>query len=229
MSDLAITQRCLDDDLAALPLEVATRVITAFEERRGLDPQSGETMSRVGGPLHKLHADLSGGRSVRAVTWYDQARDVCWLLAAGWHEGFYERVEELASTHAHLPTPTDVANFEADAAIRAMERVVRSARAALEAAIASPGSEVPVTTSPPPEAYFRVDGDVLWVRVTIFDRGRRVLTPKQVAAIEAAVFGKDSALVDYPPESGIWHSVLMMGPVPSLDSWPPPRVVQGAA
>ena len=49
MSDLAITQRCLDDDLAALPLEVATRVITAFEERRGLDPQSGETMSRVGG------------------------------------------------------------------------------------------------------------------------------------------------------------------------------------
>ena len=187
MSDLAITQRCLDDDLAALPLEVATRVITAFEERRGLDPQSGETMSRVGGPLHKLHADLSGGRSVRAVTWYDQARDMCWLLAAG------------------------------------------SARPALEAAIASPGSEVPVTTSPPPEAYFRVDGDVLWVRVTIFDRGRRVLTPKQVAAIEAAVFGKDSALVDYPPESGIWHSVLMMGPVPSLDSWPPPRVVQGAA
>jgi hypothetical protein len=25
---------------------------------------------------------------------------------------------------------------------------------------------------PPPEAYFRVDGDLLWVRVTIFDGGQ---------------------------------------------------------
>lgn len=83
MTDLAITQRCSDDDLAALPFEVAKRIITAFEERRGVDSQSGETMHGVGGPLRKLHADLSGGRSVRAVTWYDRSRDVCWPLAAG--------------------------------------------------------------------------------------------------------------------------------------------------
>ena len=227
MTDLAITQRGLED-LAALPLEVATRVIQAFEERRGLDPESGETMHRVSGPVRKLHADLSGGRSIRAVTWYDRGRDVCWLLAAGWHDDLYDRVEKLAQKSDHMPTAADIANFEADAPIRAMERVVRSARRALEAAIAAPGTEVPVTTSPPPEAYFRVDGDVLWVRVTIFDQGRRVLTPKQIAAIEAATFGKDSALVEFPPESGMWDSVLMMGPVPSLDSWPAsPRVAQG--
>jgi len=228
VTDLAITQRCLDDDLAALPLEVATRVLTAFEERRGLNPESGETMHRVSGPLHKIHADLSGGRSVRAVTWYDRGRDVCWLLAAGWHDGLYERVEEMARLGEHLPTPSDVANFEADAPIRAMERVVRAGHGALEAAIASPGTEIDVTTSPPPEAFFRVDGDVLWVRVTIFARGRRVLTPKQVAAIEAAVFGPSAAIVEFPPESGIWDSVLMVGPVPSLDSWlPGGTVAQG--
>ena len=228
MTDLAITKRCEEEDLAALPFEVVTRVITAFEERRGLNPESGETMSGVGGPLRKLHADLSGDRSVRAVTWYDRSRDVCWLLAAGWHD-VYDRVETLAKTDAHLPTPDDVANFEADAPIRAMERVARSARQALEEAIASPGAEVPVTTSPPPKAYFRVDGDVLSVRITIFDRGKRVLTPKQVAAIQVAVFGRESVLVEFPPASGIWDSVLMVGPVPSLDSWPPaPRVAQGA-
>lgn len=224
MSDLAITARGLED-LADLPFEVARHVIAVFEERRGLDPESGETMHRVSGPVRKLHADMSGGRSIRAATWYDRSRDVCWLLAAGWHDDVYERVEKLGQTGDHMPTATDIANFEADAAIRAIERVVRSARRALEAAMASPGAEVPVTTAPPPEAYFRVDGDVLWVRVTIFDQGRRVLSAKQVAAIEAAVFGKDAAVVEFPPESGMWDSVLMMGPTPSLDSWPPgPRV-----
>ena len=60
-------------------------------------------MRGVGGPLRKLHAGLSGGRSVRAVTWYDRGRDVCWLRATGDH-ALYEREEALARTDGHLPT-----------------------------------------------------------------------------------------------------------------------------
>src|SRR5262249_7478301 len=153
------------------------------------DPKSGETMRGVGGPLQKLHADLSGGRSVRAVTWYDRSRDVCWLLAAGWHDDLYDRVAQLAKTDAHLPSLTDWANYEADAPLRALERVVRAARGALEMALAQPGTDVAVTTSPPPEAYFRVEGDLLWLRVVVFSGGKRQLTPKAVAAIQVAVFG----------------------------------------
>ena len=100
-------------------------------------------LARVGGPLHKLHADLSGGRSVRAVTWYDRGRGVCWLLAAGMHEDFYEYVEELAKTDAHLPTVADVANFEADAPVRLIRRVVKNAKSALEEALREPGKEAP--------------------------------------------------------------------------------------
>lgn len=116
MTDLAITGRCLEQDLlGSLELEVAEHVVEVFVQRRGQDPESGETMARVGGPLRKLHADLSGGRSVRAVTWYDRRQDVCWLLGAGMHDDFYTYVEALARTDAHLPTATDLANFEADA------------------------------------------------------------------------------------------------------------------
>jgi hypothetical protein len=133
VTDLAITARCLEQDLPGrLEPEVAEHVVEVFVERRGQDPESGETMARAADPLRKLHADLSGGRSVRAVTWYDRGRDVCWLLAAGMHEDFYDYVEALAKTDAHLPTATDVANFEADAPVRLMGRVVRNARAALE-------------------------------------------------------------------------------------------------
>ncbi len=147
MTDLAVTKRCEEDDLSALPPDEAMHVLEVFQERRGLGPQSGETMHGVGGPLRKLHADMAGGRSIRAVTWYDQGNDLCWLLAAGRHDDIYGLVEKLARKDQHLPTAQDVANFQADAPVRAMERVVRSARKALEAAIANPGVEIPVTTS----------------------------------------------------------------------------------
>lgn len=223
MTDLAITARCLEQDLlGSLAPEVAEHVVEVVVERRGQDPESGETMARVGGPLRKLHADLSGGRSVRAVTWYDRSRDVCWLLAAGMHEDFYAYVEGLAKTDAHLPTPTDVANFEADAPVRLMSRVIRSAKAALEEALREPGKEVPVTETPPPRAYFRVDDDRLWVRVVLYGRQGFRLTAKQLAAIQAAVFGSTPVEQDYP-EDAQWDSTYLVGPTPSLDSWPPPE------
>jgi hypothetical protein len=220
VTDLAITARCWED-LSALPAEVAEHVIQVFVERRGLDPESGETMRGVGGPLRKLHADLSGGRSIRAVTWYDRSRDVCWLLASGWHDDLYARVERLAETDAHLPTPTDIANFEADAPIRAMERVIRQARSALEYAMGAPGTEVPLTLSPSPEAYFRVEGDLLWLRIVLFAGKRRQVTPQQVAVIRVAVFGNADTEEEFPAGSR-WDSLLIVGALPSLDSWPPP-------
>ena len=223
MTDLAITARCLEQDLlGSLASEVAEHVVEVFVERRAENPEGGETMARVGGPLCKLHADLSGGRSVRAVTWYDRSRDVCWLLAAGMHEDFYEYVEELAKTDAHLPTSTDVANFEADAPVRLMSRVVRSAKSALEQALREPGKDVTVTDNPPPKAYFRVANHRLWVRVIMYGRQGFTLTAKQLAAIQAAVFGTTIAEREYP-EDAQWDSVYLVGPIPSLDSWPPPE------
>jgi hypothetical protein len=220
LSDLAITARCWED-LAVLPDEVAEHILAVFLTRRGADPESGETMRGVGGPLRKLHADLSGGRSIRAVTWYDRGRDVCWLLAAGDHT-VYDRVEALAHTNGHLPTAADIANFEADAAVRLMERVLRHARPALEAALAAPGTESPVTETPPPKAYFRVDGDRLWVRVLVFEQGRRQLSERQVAAIWAGTFGTAQLTMEYPPDGGSWDSIYLVGPCPSPEDYPPP-------
>ncbi len=139
MSDLALTARCWED-LAALPDEIAQHILGVFVARRGLDPESGETMHGVGGPLRKLHTDRSGGRSLRAVTWYDRGRDVCWLLAAGDH-GVYDRIVALAQTGDHLPAVGDLANFDADAPVRLIERVLRQARPALQAALAEPRTD----------------------------------------------------------------------------------------
>lgn len=219
MSDLAITARCWED-LAALPDEVAEHILAVFVARRGADPESGETMHGLGGPLRKLHADLSGGRSIRAVTWYDRGRDVCWLLAAGDHT-VYDRVEVVARTAGHLPTVADVANFEADAPVRLVERVLRRARPALEAALAAPGTEVRLTETPP-KAYFRVAGDRLWVRVVLFEHGRRQLSERQIAAIWAGTFGTARFAMEYPSDGGSWDSIYLVGPCPSPDKYPPP-------
>lgn len=223
MTDLAITVRCWHD-LEALADHftpaVAEHVLDVFVARRGIDPESGEAMSGIGGPLHKLHADLSGGRSIRAVTWYDRGRDVCWLLAAGTHD-VYERIMQLAETGAHLPTDFDIANFEADAPVRLTERVVRHAKAALQQAIEFPGTEVAVTESPPPKAFFHVKGDRLWVRVVMYEGGRVHLTTKQLGALQAAVFGDAPVTQEYPEDGGRWDSVYLVGPLPALDSWPP--------
>ncbi len=101
MSHLAITARCWED-LTALSDDVAEHILAVFVARRGADLESEETMHGVGGPLRKPHADLSVGRSARAVTWYHRSRDVCWLLAAGGHT-MYDRVEALARTDSLRP------------------------------------------------------------------------------------------------------------------------------
>jgi hypothetical protein len=222
VTDLAITARCLEHDLLeGLEAEIAEHVLEVFVERRGTNPESGEKMARVGGPLRKLHADLSGGRSVRAVTWYDPGRDVCWLLAAGMHDMFYSYVEELARNDSHLPTSTDRANYEADAPIRLMDRVIRNATPALEKAIQQPGMEFAVTEEPPPCAYFRVEGGRLWVRILMYGRrGYQLVQPK--GSYPGGGIRRIPVDEEYPADAR-WDSVYLAGPIPGLDSWPPPR------
>lgn len=168
MTELAVTKRC-EDDLVELDPAVAEHILDLFEERRSLTPNHGEVMKRVAN-ARKLHADMAGGRSIRAVTWYDRNRDVCWLVAAGLHEGFYERVEELHRPRELMPTPTDYANFEAERPARLLEAAVRSARKAMEAALTQPESEVQLLGAPFPETYIRVANGKLWVRCVAFHK-----------------------------------------------------------
>ena len=222
MTELAVTARCVND-LEALDGAIADHILTIFEERRSANPDSGEPMARVGGPIRKLHADMSGHRSLRAVTWYDKRRDVCWLLAAGVHQDFYEGVEELNKKGLLFPTAEDVANFESEAHVRLLQRVVRNARRSLEMALGSPGQEVPVTDNPPPKASFRVEADKLWVRVVIVEAGKRQVFDKDLAAIWVGVFGQREMTLDFPP-GGSWDSLYLVGPVPDLNEWPPRAV-----
>jgi hypothetical protein len=48
------------------------------------------------------------------------------------------------------------------------------------------------------------------------------LTAKQLAGIQAAVFGAGPVAQDYP-EDAQWDSIYLVGPIPSVDSWPPPE------
>ena len=224
MTDLAITARCQRELAEQFTLDEARHILAVFQERRGQDPESGETMARVGGPIHKIHADRPGGRSIRAVTWYERSADICWLCGAGWHDDFYRRMEDLAKGEHLLPTETDRANARADAAIRVYERTIQQSRGALVKALELSGEEVlalegaPQTVPPTPEVYFSVLGDTLQVRVIFIQRGQRTVTQRQLAAIAAGVFGATTPA----PEAGeAWDSIYFRGPVPDLDGWPP--------
>lgn len=101
-------------------------------------------------------------------------------------------------------------------------RVLRQARSALEAVLAAPGTEEPVTGIPPPRATFRVEEDRLWARVVIVEWGRRQVDDRQVAAIWAAVIGAAQITFDIPFDCGAWDSIYLVGPCPSPDAYPPP-------
>jgi hypothetical protein len=59
VTDLWVTRRCWDD-LEALPDADILSILERFQERRGLDPDSGETMSGIAS-VRKLHAERVGG------------------------------------------------------------------------------------------------------------------------------------------------------------------------
>jgi len=72
LTELWVTRGCWDD-LERLGDAASTAVLERFQERRGRDPRSGETLRGIAG-VRKLHGDPGGGQSVRAVTWYDAGR-----------------------------------------------------------------------------------------------------------------------------------------------------------
>ncbi len=59
-----------------------------------------------------------------------------------------------------------------------VERVIRNSRPSLQQALDQLGREVPVTDSPTPKAYFRIDGDWLWVRVVMYEGGHPMRSSK---------------------------------------------------
>jgi hypothetical protein len=79
-----------------------------------------------------------------------------------------------------------------------------------------------VTETPPPRAFFRVEGDRLWVRLTLYGPGGAPITPQQVAALRGAVFGAAPSQVGDPPwlDHTPWHSIYVVGPRPDPASWP---------
>lgn len=223
MIDLAITARCQAELESLRDSAIGVHIIETFVARRSQNPEGGETMSDVPN-VRKLHADLSGGRSVRAVTSYDRRREVCWLLAGGTHDRFYEHVVELHKAGTLWPTTIDWANFEADEEIRLIERIVRGSRAALAEALRNPGTEILVTSTPPPDAYFLVRGSSLTVRVIRYVRKRPVIDERGIAAIWGAIFG-NAVLNEVFPANGDWASVYLEGPMPDLNRWPPQRTL----
>lgn len=72
------------------------------------------------------------------------------------------------------------------------------------------------------ERFSAVEGDRLWVRVVMYEGGRAQLTTKQLAALQAAVFGDAPVSREYPEDGGQWDSLYLVGLIPALDSWPPP-------
>jgi len=82
---------------------------------------------------------------------------------------------------------------------------------------------VAVTETPPPQAYFRVEGGRLWVRVVIVQHGRRQLSERQVVGIWVSVFGTAALTIESPLDGGAWDSIYLVGPCPSPDDWPPPK------
>jgi len=73
-----------------------------------------------------------------------------------------------------------------------------------------------VTETPPPRAFFRIGGDRLWMRPTLYGPEGLPITPRQVAALRAAVFGAAPSRLTDPPwlDHTPRHSIYVAGPVP---------------
>lgn len=143
-----VTSRC-DRDLERLPRDIADDIVSRFVQGRSLVPDEGERIRDLADrPCYSLHA----GR-YRAATWYDRARDVVWLLAAGVHrddspEDFYQEAARLERSGQLYPTQADQARVES---VRRAERLKGEAadlRRLREQALHTPGTGRLEYTSP---------------------------------------------------------------------------------
>ena len=147
--ELRITQRCLDEDLAANTTEpfdelAGHEIITAFVKRRRDQPYDTKTVAPLttGQTVYRL----AYGHRHRGATWHDDANGVVWLLAYAHHESGAEGdafpyFKELDAADRLLPTSDDYELLFRDRDRRFTEVVAAEAAELLAAARAEPGEE----------------------------------------------------------------------------------------
>jgi hypothetical protein len=133
-----ITRRCAQD-LRSLPAGVAEAVVRKFIADRAIAPEAAE---RIRGLTERPCYSLHSGR-YRAATWFDQERDVVWLLGAGVHradspEDFYSVAGQRERSGQFYPTPADYAALEVAEQTDRLRASVRQLRSLRQAALAAP-------------------------------------------------------------------------------------------
>jgi hypothetical protein len=143
-----VTSRC-DRDLERLPRDIADDIVDKFILGRTLAPETGERIrDLIDRPCYSLHA----GR-YRAATWYDRARDVVWLLAAGVHredspEDFYQEVARLEHAGQLYPADSDHARVGSVQRAQRLKGEAADLRRLREQALGSPDGGRLEYTSP---------------------------------------------------------------------------------
>jgi hypothetical protein len=153
---LAITSRCLRDDLGIGPDQdwrdriSEIDVLKAFVEQRGAVPigqqriegltnPTGKKRDRETRPVFSLHSEKS-----RAGTWHDAERGVVWLLGVKLNAHDYEYLESLAVRDRLFPTKSDIdaerSSWEAEAPLRLAEALCDDARRLAREAEANRGA-----------------------------------------------------------------------------------------
>lgn len=140
---LAITQRCWDEDLGGGRFHwdaAAERipVVAKFLELRSVAPEGQERIEGLIGVLKAPVFSLHSGDH-RAGTWYDETREVVWLLGVGWGHD-YDHLINLGRNRRLLPTIRDYDEIAARMPERSdFERLGRQARDLRESARLRPG------------------------------------------------------------------------------------------
>lgn len=125
MPELRCTRAALNDlgldpavyaRLPAGEYTAAHAVVRAFVERRGQDPQAGETtrLPTTAVTVYNLHVER-----YRGLTWHDEEDDIVWLLGVGYHRqgdrsDAYRVLKQRDQRSALLPTEEDYQDLEAD-------------------------------------------------------------------------------------------------------------------
>jgi hypothetical protein len=130
---LAVTRRCLDEDLGIVGVDDWRRhlddrtILRAFQERRSQRPIGQERLLDLIGviqaPVFTLHAEQA-----RGGTWYDEEEEIVWLVGVGQAHD-YDHLVNLGQRGRLLPTVDDYEQFEIGTAASFADTLVAEARA----------------------------------------------------------------------------------------------------
>jgi hypothetical protein len=143
---LAVTRRCLEDDLGIVgDYDWRARlddraILRAFEERRSLRPIGQERLLDLVGviqaPIFTLHSEQA-----RGGTWYDEEEEIVWLVGVG-RAHDYDYLIDLGRRRRLLPTVDDYDQFEIGTARSFADTLVEETRALVR--LARNGKDEPV-------------------------------------------------------------------------------------